>query len=54
MTETQYSRAASIKKDLSVIRGMTISYNASDDLKESWKKWLLSYEEKLLKEFKDL
>lgn len=54
MTENQYIRATDIKQDLSIIRGMTISYRASDDLKESWKKWLHSYEEKLLKEFKDL
>lgn len=54
MTENQYIRATEIKKDLSVIRGMAISCKASDDLKESWKKWLHSYEEKLLKEFEEL
>ena len=45
MTENQYIRATEIKKDLSVIRGMAISCKASNDLKESWKKWLQSYEE---------
>lgn len=54
MTDEQLAKALQIKGDIKAIKEQTMKFNASIELKESWKDWVNSNLKRLEKEFKEL
>lgn len=54
MTDEQFEKASQIRDDIKAIKEQTLRIDASTELKEAWRDWVITNLKRLEKEFEEL